>query len=552
MAAYPPIAARVLYNRGIRGPEEAEAFLDAALPAGESGSLLHEFRPAVERLARAVEQGERIAIYGDFDADGITSSAILTKGLRGLGLTVMPYIPDRVAEGHGLNEGAVRLLAESGADLIVTADCGITDADEVALAAELGVDTIVTDHHSPPARLPDAAAVVNPKLPGQPAAYRDLASCGVAYKLMEALYEHGGKDLSESLLGLAALGTIADMAPLTAGNRALTREGLAALNRAEDAGIKALIEVAGIGPGRVDSEAVSFALAPRINAPGRMGHAEDGYKLLTAESEEEAAALAKALDEKNLERRTATTAILDKVMEQRAAFESRPIIILGDAEFPPGLVGLAAGRLTDQYYRPAVVCTVGPEETRGSCRSIPEFNIIEALRRVDREAEGIFLRYGGHAQAAGFTVAAERFGEFTERLTAVAAEELRDMELAPRLDIDAEVSLDRIDGATIKALRRVEPYGQGNPPPTFLARGVQALDARTLGAGGEHLRLKIRAGRVTWNAIYFNAEAPPEAVQGALDLVFALKVDRFGGYATLQLEVLDLALHTAGVQTAML
>ena len=168
MAAYPPIAARVLYNRGIRGPEEAEAFLDATLPRGEGGSLLHEFRPAVERLARAVEQGERIAVYGDFDADGVTSSAILTKGLRGLGATVMPYIPDRVAEGHGLNEGAVRLLAESGADLIVTADCGITDADEVALAAELGVDTIVTDHHSPPARLPDAAAVVNPKLPGQP------------------------------------------------------------------------------------------------------------------------------------------------------------------------------------------------------------------------------------------------------------------------------------------------------------------------------------------------------------------------------------------------
>ena len=220
MATYPPIAARVLYNRGIRGPEEAKDFLDAALPAGESGSLLHEFRPAVERLARAVERGERIAVYGDFDADGVTSAAILTKGLRGLGVTVMPYIPDRVAEGHGLNEGAVRLLAESGADLIVTADCGITDADEVALAAELGVDTIVTDHHSPPARLPDAAAVVNPKLPGQPAAYRELASCGVAYKLIEALYEHAGKTVGESLSGLAALGTIADMAPLTGGNRA--------------------------------------------------------------------------------------------------------------------------------------------------------------------------------------------------------------------------------------------------------------------------------------------------------------------------------------------
>ena len=275
------------------------------------------------------------------------------------------------------------------------------------------------------------------------------------------------------------------MAPLTAGNRALTREGLAALNRADDAGIKALLEVSGIGPGRVDSEAVSFALAPRINAPGRMGHAEDGYKLLTAESEDEAAALAKALDEKNLERRTATAAIIDKVMEQRSAFESSPIIILGDADFPPGVVGLAAGRLTDQYYRPAVVCTTGPEETRGSCRSIPEFNIIEALRRVDREGNEIFLRYGGHAQAAGFTVAAERFDELNERLTAVAAEELLGVELAPRLDIDAEVSLDRIDGPTIKALRRVEPYGQGNPPPTFLARGVEALDARPLGTGGD-------------------------------------------------------------------
>ena len=552
MAAYPPIAARVLYNRGIRGPEEAKEFLDAALPAGESGSLLHEFRPAVERLASAIERGERVAVYGDFDADGVTSSAILTNGLRGLGVTVMPYIPDRVAEGHGLNEGAVRLLAESGADLIVTADCGITDADEVALAAELGVDTIVTDHHSPPERLPDAAAVVNPKLPGQPATYRDLASCGVAYKLIEALYEHGGKAPKESLLGLAALGTIADMAPLTSGNRVLVREGLAALNRADDAGIKALIEVSGIGSGRVDAEAVSFALAPRINAAGRMGHAEDGYKLLTAESEDEAAELAKVLDAKNLERRTATKTIIDKVLERRAAFESSPIIILGDADFPPGVVGLAAGRLTDQYYRPAIVCTTGTEETRGSCRSIPEFDIIKALRRVDREADGIFLRYGGHAQAAGFTVAADRFDELTERLTAVAAEVLRDVELAPRLDIDAEVSLDRIDGVTIKALRRIEPYGQGNPPPTFLARGVEAREARPLGSSGDHLRLKIRAGRVTWNAVYFNAGIPPEAARGALDLVFALKVDRFGGYETLQLEVLDLALHSDGVQTAML
>ena len=552
MAAYPPIAARVLYNRGIRGPEEAKDFLDAALPAGESGSLLHEFRPAVERLAHAVERGERIAVYGDFDADGVTSAAILTKGLRGLGVTVMPYIPDRVAEGHGLNEGAVRLLAESGADLIVTADCGITDADEVALAAELGVDTIVTDHHSPPARLPDAAAVVNPKLPGQPAAYRELASCGVAYKLIEALYEHAGKTVGESLSGLAALGTIADMAPLTGGNRALVRHGIAALNGACDAGIKALIEVSRIRAGRVDAEAVSFSLAPRINAPGRMGHAEDGYKLLTAESADEAAALAKTLDAKNLERRTVTAAIVDKVLERRAAFESSPIIILGDADFPPGVVGLAAGRLTDQYYRPAIVCTTGPEETRGSCRSIPEFDMIEALRRVDGEAGGIFLRYGGHAQAAGFTVAADRFAELTERLTAVAAEELRGVELAPRLEIDAEVPLDRIDGATIKTLRRMEPYGQGNPPPTFLARGVEALDARPLGASGDHLRLKIRAGRVTWNAIYFNAAVPAEAARGALDLVFALKVDRFGEHETLRLEVLDLALHTAGVQTAML
>ena len=552
MAAYPPIAARVLYNRGIRGPEEAKDFLDASLPAGESGSLLHEFRPAVERLARAVERGERIAVYGDFDADGVTSAAILTKGLRDLGVTVMPYIPDRVAEGHGLNEGAVRLLAESGVDLIITADCGITDADEVALAAELGVDTIVTDHHSPPARLPDAAAVVNPKLPGQPAVYRELASCGVAYKLIEALYEHAGKTVGESLSGLAALGTIADMAPLTGGNRALVRQGIAALNGACDAGIKALIEVSRIRAGRVDAEAVSFSLAPRINAPGRMGHAEDGYKLLTAESADEAAALAKTLDAKNLERRTVTAAIVDRVLERRAAFESSPIIILGDADFPPGVVGLAAGRLTDQYYRPAIVCTTGPEETRGSCRSIPEFDMIEALRRVDGEAGGILLRYGGHAQAAGFTVAADRFAELTERLTVVAAEELRGVELAPRLEIDAEVPLDRIDGATIKTLRRMEPYGQGNPPPTFLARGVEALDARPLGASGDHLRLKIRAGRVTWSAIYFNAAVPAEAARGALDLVFALKVDRFGEHETLRLEVLDLALHTAGVQTAML
>lgn len=547
MAGWPPIIAHVLYNRGIRTPEEAHAFLDPVLATGETASLLNEFRPAVDRLARALEAGETIAIYGDFDADGVTSAAILTKGLRAIGAKLIPYIPDRVSEGHGLNKDAVHSLKDAGANLIVTADCGVTDVGEVALAADLNVDVIITDHHTPPATLPEAVAIVNPKMPGQPANYRELASCGVAYKLMEALYEYLSKDLDDALLGLAALGTIADMALLTEANRSLVHYGLGALNRTKDVGLRALIEVARLGAGQVDSQAVSFSLAPRLNAPGRIDHAEASFKLLTTESDTEAKELAKVLDEKNVIRRTETAAIMEKVLERQDECQSRPIIILGDPDFPPGVVGLAAGRLAERYYRPAIVCTVGAKETRGSCRSIPEFNMIEALRQLD----GIFDRYGGHDQAAGFTIATDCLPEFTDRMTAIASEQLVDIELSPRLDIDAEVSLDRIDGQTIKMLRKIEPYGQGNRPPTLLSRGVDIVEARPMGAKGDHLRLKIKAGRVTWNAVCFNAALSAEAARGKLDLVFSLRVDRFGSYETLQLEALDVAPHSAAVQASL-
>lgn len=547
MGGFPPIVAHVLYNRGIRTPEEAHVFLDPVLATGKTASLLNEFRPAVDRLARALEAGETIAIYGDFDADGVTSAAILTKGLRAIGAKLIPYIPDRVSEGHGLNKDAVQLLKDAGANLIVTADCGVTDVGEVALAADLNVDVIITDHHTPPARLPEAVAIVNPKMPGQPANYRELASCGVAYKLIEALYEHLSKDLDDALLGMAALGTIADMALLTEANRSLVHYGLGALNRTNDVGLRALIEVAGLGAGQVDSQAVSFSLAPRLNAPGRIDHAEASFKLLTTESDTEAKELAKVLDEKNVARRTETAAIMDKVLERQDECQSRPIIILGDPDFPPGVVGLAAGRLAEQYYRPAIVCTVGAKETRGSCRSIPEFNMIEALRQLD----GIFDRYGGHDQAAGFTIATDCLPEFTDRMTAIASEQLADIELSPRLDIDVEVSLDRIDGETIKMLRKIEPYGQGNRPPTLLSRGVDIVEARPMGAKGDHLRLKIKTGRVTWNAVCFNAALSAEAARGKLDLVFSLRVDRFGSYETLQLEALDVAPHSAAAQASL-
>jgi len=540
LGAYPPLMAQLLSNRGVRSAAQAEAFLDPRRPgtSGADAAPLPGAEAAVSRILRAIRSGETIAVYGDFDADGVTASALLWEAFTGAGARLVAYIPDRVTEGHGLNVAAIRELRGLGAGLIVTADCGVTNAAEVAAAAELGVDVVVTDHHTPPAVLPGAAAVVDPKLPGAPDAWKPLSAVGVAFTVAEALGLAAGRPADRSLLEFVALGTVADLSPMEGVNRALVREGLEQLNRTQRPGLRALLAVAGLEPGHVDTEAISFALGPRINAPGRMDHASASFRLLTAPSADEARALAEQVNAANVERRRQTAETLAAVQARlKASPGELPLIFLGDPSFPPGVLGLAAGKLTEEHYRPSVVCQIGPVETRGSCRSIPEFNIIEALRRCD----GLFTRYGGHAQAASFTIPTERLPELDRRLGAIAREALAGADLRPRIVIDAEIPLGRIDGAAIRAMRDLAPFGIGNATPTFVARRVEVLDARAMGADGRHLRLKVREGSVTWTAVAFNAPELPRPVPSHVDIVFTLAIDRWDGRETLRLNVLDLA-----------
>ncbi len=531
---YPPLLCQLLINRGVSNPLEAQAFLEPGFAGETDPFLMPDARPAVERLVRAVRSGETVAVFGDFDADGITSTALLVQGLRAVDARVVTYMPERVAEGHGLNLGALHTLRELGASLIVTADCGITSMGEVAAASDMGIDTVITDHHSPPERLPDAVAVVNPKLWASSGGYADLASVGVASRLVDALYAELGRPADASLLEFVALGTIADLAPMTSVNRDLVRRGLESLNRTTRPGLRALMKAAGVSPGRLDTEAVSYSLAPRINAPGRIGRADPSYQLLTAASPEEAEPLARELNERNAERQRMTREVVERV-KMLVEDPTPAIVVLGAPELPPGIIGLAAGKLAEELHRPAVVYQTGPEETRGSCRSIPEFNIIEAL---DSCAE-LLTRHGGHAQAAGFTMSTALLPELKRRLLDTAGKALDTDTLVPETVIDAEIRMERLTGPVIKALRDLAPHGPLNQVPIFLARRMEVRGCRLMGDQGQHARIALRAGGLAWSAVAFDSELGSGPLPPEMDVVFTFGVDRMSG--TLQMRVMDMA-----------
>ena len=533
-SAYPKLVAQLLYNRGVRTPQAAEAFFAPRAQAVSTGGLPGA-EAAVRRMAQAIRRGERIAVYGDFDADGVTSAALLTQAIRGLGGKVVPYIPDRITEGHGLNLKGLQFLRDQGIRLIVTADCGISNPQEVATAADWGMDVVITDHHSPPAALPAAVAVIDPKLPGADPSLASLASVGVAYTLAQALYRAFEREPDTALLELVALGTVADVAPLTGHNRALVRDGLASLNRTQHPGLRELMRVAGLQPGHVDTEAIGFALGPRINAPGRIDHADAAYLLLTSRSEEEARPYAERMDAANAARQRQTREILERAREMVGDGSTQPVIIVGDPSFEPGVIGLVASKLCDLFYRPAIVYQDSEHETRASCRSISEFDITAALR----EHGGLFTRYGGHAQAAGFTLPTARLPILRERLLASAAR-LNIAQLAPHIAIDAHISLERLNGETIRAMAALAPHGEGNPQPVFLSKGLDVIEARQMGAEGQHARLKLRSGNVIWSAVAFNAPAAVQPMPKRVDAVFTLSVDRFDGCQTLRLNILDM------------
>jgi single-stranded-DNA-specific exonuclease len=538
-----PITVQVLYNRGLTDPADVAAFL-----SGEDSEAnpfdLKGMPAAVTRLRQALRAGEPIAVYGDFDADGVTATALLVQVLRALGGHVRPYIPDR-AEGYGLHKEALTQLAHAGVRVVVTVDCGVRAPGQVAHANQLGLDVIVTDHHSVGRQLPEAVAVIDPKMADSRYPFDELAGVGIAYRLAQALLRSHRRTpvttqvvrLEEAdLVDLVALGTVPDLVPLLGENRTLVQHGLACINRMERPGIEALCRQVGLKPGQVDAAAIGYGLGPRINAAGRMAHAKVAYQLLETRYPAEAEQLAGELDQLNRERQELTREAQEQARQMAlATADDASLIFAAAPDFMAGIVGLVASRLVDEFYRPAVVAEVGEETSRGSARSIPEFHITRALD----ECTGLLVRHGGHARAAGFTVRNEHLEELAGRLRALATEQLSGVELSPVLSVDAEVELSCMSWELQRELSQLEPCGYANPYPLFLSRNVGVRSQWAVGNEGRHLKLVLSDGQCTWDGIAFRQGEWAGKLPDRVDIVYQLEINEWNGRRRLQLNVQD-------------
>ncbi len=537
-SGFSPLIAQLLYNRGLAEPSQIELFVAADKRLSGNPLLLPDIHQAVARIYRALLAGENIAIYGDFDVDGITATAILVRGLSALGGKVIPYIPHRLTEGYGVKTAALENLYRQGISLVITVDCGITALSQVKKAKKMGLDIIITDHHTPPEVIPPAIAIVNPKLPDSNYPFSELAGVGVALKLLQALFQGIGKEEQlDELTDLVALGTVADMVPLLGENRYLVKQGLKLINANPRLGVSEMLTQAGRPIGSLDTEVISWVIAPRLNAAGRLEHAMTSYELLMTDSPQKAHTLTMWLEEKNAERQRLTDRVLAKAREQVLAQGISPLLIASASDYPAGIAGLVASKLSGEFYRPAIVIRTGELVSSGSCRSIPEFDIILALNQCCH----LLSHFGGHPRAAGFTLPTRNLARLRQELLPLAATQLAGVDLRPHLDIDAEVTLPDLTGDTFQAIQQLAPFGQGNPPPTFLSRRVEVIDCRTIGGNGTHLRIKLKQGGTVWDGVGFGMGNYLSEASSLLDIVYNLEIDRWGGKERLRLNILDFA-----------
>lgn len=555
-SAFPPILKQILFNRGIGTDADARAFLRAQPNFNNDPFQMIGMQSAVDRIQFALDHDEAIAIYGDYDVDGVTATALLVEALQKLGGNIRGYIPNRFDEGYGLNKDALDSLKADGVKLVITVDCGIRSPEEALHARTIGLDLIISDHHHPDGdNLPSAFAVINPKQHGDSYPDKDLAGVGIAYKIVEALSSDGrpwttdrpsstvnGLDLNH-LLDLVALGTVADLAPLVGENRVLVRQGLKQLRETKRQGLFSLAGIAQIKIDKITAGNIGFMLGPRLNASGRLESALASFELLTTTDFMRAGQLAQQLDVQNRQRQSITKTMQQQA-EELAMSEDREAFLLFAAHesFNSGVVGLAASRLTENYYRPSVVAAKGAEETRGSCRSIPEFHITDALD----QCKDLLVRHGGHAAAAGFTVKNENLPELVTRLKTIAKEKLDGKDLRQTLSADMELPLADMNFGVLKHLTYLEPTGYGNPDAVFVSRGVKVRAVRAVGADGRHLKLTLEDGPgLTYDAIGFRMGAMTKSLPPRVDVMYNLEANEYNGRTSLQLNLKDV--KAAGV-----
>jgi single-stranded-DNA-specific exonuclease len=548
LSKFPHVLKQILFNRGYGTDAEARAFLRAEPEANTDPFQLTGMEIAVERIKHAMDNQQPIAIYGDYDVDGVTATALMVEMLTQLGANVRGYIPNRFDEGYGLNKEALDSLKADGVKLVVTVDCGIRSPDEALHARTIGLDLIVSDHHHPDgSNLPPAFAVINPKQHGDPYPDKELAGVGIAYKIAEALFnlrpfgsaqDKTSSFILQDLLDLVALGTVADLAPLVGENRSLVRKGLKQIRETKRQGLFSLAGVAQIKLDRITAGNIGFMLGPRLNASGRLESALASFELLTTTDFMRAGQLAQQLDLQNRQRQTITKAM--QAQAEAIALGEDPdafLFFAAHEDFNPGVVGLTASRLTEVYYRPAVVGAKGPEETRGSCRSIPEFHITDALD----QCKDLLVRHGGHAAAAGFTVRNEKLPELISRLKEIAREQLEGKDLRHTLTADMEVALEELNFDVLKHLTYLEPTGYGNPEAVFVARDVRVKSSRTVGAEGRHLKLTLEDSHgAAYDSIGFRMGELQKSLPPRVDVIFTLEANEWNGRTTLQLNLKDI------------
>ena len=551
-AGVSPFAAQLLINREIKTAADARAYLYPTFDELHSPFQLADMDKAVERIRQAIKRGEKICVYGDYDADGTTATALLLNTFQQMDVPADYYIPNRFDEGYGLSEDTInKIHQESNAKLLITVDCGITSVPEVTLANELGMDVIVTDHHQPTEEQPPAYALISPKVPGNEYPYTELAGVGLAFKLAQGLIDD--RAFLESLLDLVALGTVADMASLTGENRILSRLGLVELDKRNRPGIHALCEAAGHKIDTpLDGYALSFKLGPRINAAGRMDTAHKVVDLFTTDSEDVATRIASQLNQTNQKRQDLERQIQDQAVEiiEREVDDGTVGIVVASDKWDgkaQGVVGIVAGRLKETYYKPTIVLAINGDEATGSGRCIDGMNLANSLVACT----DLLVRHGGHAAAAGLTIETKNIPEFKKFFDAYASKQLTAEELQPKLDLEFETHLSLLTLDTLKELEQFEPFGQENPSPLFGKRRIKVADGtpRTMGQDGSHLKMRVSDGGVKHDAIAWGAGDQLVTFKRpnvSLDVAFAPQINEWQGTQSVQLILKDWEVHSEG------
>jgi len=519
--------------------EHAEAYLSAKDPMYDP-FLLMGMESTVNRLLMAIDNKEKIAVYGDYDVDGVTATALMVQVLQRLSANVDRHIPNRFEEGYGLNNQSIDRLAEQGVKVILTVDCGIRSPREAEFAREKGIDLIISDHHFPQDLLPNAYAIICPKQAGDVYPFKELAGVGLAYKIAQALFSTRkvGDWTADDWLDMVALGTVSDLVPLVDENRALVKKGLQLIRYGHRVGIRALCGAAGKDLSRITATDIGFALGPRLNAAGRMESALKAYDLLVTDKIDEAGLLAQELDNQNSNRQNSTRLAQEKVEESLAGIELTNLIAAFDEEFNPGIVGLVASKLVDHYYRPSIVGSIEGDYIKASCRSISEFHITSALD----ECADLLLRHGGHSMAAGFTIHKEKKEEFIRRLSVIADRDLEGLDLKPTLKIDIELSKEELTPRIYPELEKMQPTGMGNPGVILALKNVDITDVSIIGKERNHMRFMVPQAQVS-QAIAFNqAQWYNDWALRRIkfDLAFTIEINSYNGKETQQIHIKDM------------